>query len=54
MAKTTIEFHFFVDKELKQSIKKRLDRLSTEAKSGKNLSPTFKNVSEAIRYLRSL
>jgi addiction module RelB/DinJ family antitoxin len=50
----TKKVHFFVDKELKPSIKKRLDRLSREAKNGKNLSPTFKNVSEAIRYLRSL
>jgi len=49
----TKEVHFFINGRLKPSIKKRLDRLSREAKSGKNLSPGFKNVAEAIRYLHS-
>ena len=50
----TKEIHFYLEGELKLSVKRRLDRLQKEAMAGKNLSPTFSNADEAIRYLRSL
>ena len=40
-----------VEGELKPTVKKRLDRLQKEALAGKNLSPTFDNVKDAISYL---
>ena len=47
------EVHFYVEGELKPSVKRRLDRLHKEALAGKNLSPAFKSAKEAIRYLHS-
>ncbi|MBI4158209.1 MAG: type II toxin-antitoxin system RelB/DinJ family antitoxin [Candidatus Yanofskybacteria bacterium] len=44
---------FYVEGELKPSVKRRLDRLQKEALAGKNLSPAFKSAKEAIRYLHS-
>ena len=50
----TKEIHFYLEGELKLSVKRRLDQLQKEAMAGKNLSPAFSNADEAIRYLRSL
>jgi addiction module RelB/DinJ family antitoxin len=50
----TKEVHFYLEGELKPSVKRRLDRLQKEALEGKDLSPTFHSVDEAIRYLNSL
>jgi len=50
----TKEVYFSVEGKLKPSVKKRLDRLTQEARSGKNLSPTFQNAKDAVRYLNSL
>ena len=47
------EVHFFIEGELKPSVKRRLDRLAKEAREGKNLSPTFYSAKDAIRYLNS-
>ncbi|OGY25285.1 MAG: hypothetical protein A2Z11_02885 [Candidatus Woykebacteria bacterium RBG_16_43_9] len=49
----TKEVQFSLEGALKPSVKKRLDRLQKEATEGKNLSPTFDNAEDAIRYLRS-
>ena len=49
----TGEVHFFVEGELKPAVKKRLDRLQKEAMEGKNLSPRFSDVEDAIAYLNS-
>jgi antitoxin component of RelBE/YafQ-DinJ toxin-antitoxin module len=49
----TKEAHFYVQDELKPEVKKRLDRLTKEAREGKNLSPVFDNVEKAIHYLNS-
>ena len=49
----TKEAHFFVEGELKPAVKKRLDRLTKEAREGKGLSPAFSNAEDAIRYLNS-
>ena len=49
----TKEVHFYTEGTLKPSVKRRLDRLQKEAMEGKNLSPAFSSVEEAIRYLRS-
>lgn len=47
------EVHFFVEGELKPSVKKRLNRLHKDVKEGKNLSPVFDSAEEAIRWLHS-
>ncbi len=47
------EVHFFIEGELKPSVKRRLDRLHKDVKEGKNLSPVFHSAEEAIRYLKS-
>ena len=49
----TKEAHFFIEGELKASVKKRLARLHKDVKEGKNLSPVFHNAEKAIRWLRS-
>lgn len=49
----TKEVHFALEGELKPSVKKRLDRLTREVREGKNLSPSFSNAEDAIRYLNS-
>lgn len=44
--------HFQVDKgELKASVKRRLARLHKDVVAGRNLSPAFDNVKDAIKYL---
>ena len=48
------EVHFFIEGELKPTVKKRLDRLHKEALGGKNLSPAFKSAKEMDAYLNSL
>lgn len=48
------EVHFFVEGELKPSVKRRLDRLHKDVKEGKNLSPAFHSVKEMDAYLKSL
>ncbi len=50
----TKEVHFYLEGELKPSVKKRLDFLQKEAFMGKNLSPTFHNVREMNAHLNSL
>lgn len=49
----TKEAHFSIQEELKPEAKRRLDRLMKEVREGKNLSPTFDSVEEAVRYLNS-
>jgi len=49
----TREVHFYLEGELKPSVKRRLDRLQKEALEGKNLSPRFKSAKDAISYLNS-
>ena len=49
----TKEVHFVLEGELKPTVKKRLDRLTKEAREGKNLSPSFSRAEDAIRYLNS-
>ena len=49
----TKEVHFAVEGELKPAVKRRLDRLTKEARAGKNLSPSFSTAEDAIRYLNS-
>ena len=50
----TKEVHFYLEGELKPSVKKRLDRLQREAMEGKNLSPAFRTPQEMDAYLKSL
>lgn len=50
----TKEVHFYLEGELKPSVKKRLDRLQKEALAGKNLSPAFRTPQEMDAYLESL
>ena len=50
----TKEVHFYLEGELKPSVKKRLDRLQKEALEGKNLSPAFRTPQEMDAYLDSL
>lgn len=50
----TKEVHFYLEGELKPSVKRRLDRLQKEVMAGKNLSPTFSDARKATRYLKSL
>ena len=50
----TKEIHFYLEGELKPSVKRRLDRLQKEALEGKNLSPTFRTPQEMDAYLGSL
>jgi AbrB family looped-hinge helix DNA binding protein len=48
------EIHFYSsDGELKPSVRKRLDRLHKDVVQGKNLSPRFDRVEDAISYLHS-
>ena len=49
----TKEVHFFVEGELKPSVKRRLDRIAKEAREGKNLSPVFHTAEEMDAYLKS-
>ena len=48
----TKEVHFFVEGKLKPAVKKRLDRIQKDVREGKNLSPAFNNVEDAISYLK--
>jgi addiction module RelB/DinJ family antitoxin len=48
------EVHFFIEGELKPSVKRRLDRLQKDVKEGKNLSPVFHSAKEMDTYLNSL
>ncbi len=50
----TKEIHFYLEGELKSSIKKHLDSLQKEALDGKNLSPNFRTPQEMDAYLESL
>lgn len=50
----TKEVHFAVEGTLKPAVKKRLDRLTKEAKTGKNLSGPFSTSEEMDAYLNSL
>ena len=50
----TKEIHFYLEGELKPSVKRRLDRLQKEAMEGKNLSPAFHTPKEMDAYLESL
>ena len=50
----TKEVHFYLEGELKPSVKKRLDRFQREAMEGKNLSPAFRTPQEMDAYLKSL
>lgn len=50
----TKEVHFYLEGELKPSVKRRLNRLQKEAKEGKNLSPVFRTGREMDAYLKSL
>ena len=50
----TKEIHFFVEGELKPSVKRRLDRLHKDVLEGKNLSPSFSTMEEMDTYLNSL
>ena len=50
----TKEVHFYLEGELKPSVKRRLNRLQKEVLKDKNLSPTFSNPRKATRYLKSL
>lgn len=47
------EVYFNIEGELKPEVKKRLNKLEEEARAGKNLSPKFDNVDDAIKYLNS-
>jgi addiction module RelB/DinJ family antitoxin len=48
----TKSVHFYVPEgELKPSAKRRLNRLAKEAREGKNLSPAFTNMEDAIGWL---
>ena len=49
----TKEVHFYLEGELKPSVKRYLGRLREEALEGKNLSPNFKTAKDAIDYLNS-
>lgn len=49
----TKEVHFVVEGELKSVAKRRLARLHTEVKNGKNLSPEFSSAEAALRHLAS-
>ena len=49
----TKEAHFYVQEELRPEAKRRLDRIMKDVRAGKNLSPTFNNMRDAIRYLNS-
>lgn len=48
------EVHFFIEGELKPSVKRRLDRLYKDVKEGKNLSPVLHSAKEMDDYLSSL
>jgi len=50
----TKEVHFYLEGELKPSVKRRLDRLQKEAMRGKNLSPVFRTAREMDAYLKFL
>ncbi len=50
----TKEVHFYLEGELKPSVKKRLDRLQEDALGDKNLSSTFSGARKSTRYLKSL
>ncbi len=49
----TKEVYFYLEGELKPSVKKRLDHLQKEVAEGKNLSPSFKSAKDAVNYLNS-
>jgi len=50
----TKEVHFYLEGELRPSVKKRLDRFQKEAMRGKNVSPAFSSAREATQYLKTL
>ncbi len=50
----TKEVYFSLNRELKPSVKKRLNRLEKEAREGKNLSPILCSDKEVEGYLDSL
>lgn len=50
----TKEIHFYLEGELKPSVKRRLDRIQKEAMKGKNLSPVFRTPQKMDIYLESL
>ena len=50
----TKEVHFYLEGELKPSVKRRLNRLQKDVLRGKNLSPTFRTAQEMDTYLKSL
>lgn len=50
----TKEVHFALEGELKPAVKKKLDRLTKEAKEGKNLSGPFSTTEEMDAYLNTL
>ncbi|MDP1689460.1 MAG: hypothetical protein Q8L47_05045 [bacterium] len=49
----TKEVHFFVEGELKPSVKKRFAKLRKDVIMGKNLSPAFDNAEDAINWLNT-
>lgn len=50
----TREVHFYLEGELRPSVKKRLDRLQKDVLRGKNLSHTFFDARKAVHHLKSL
>ena len=49
----TKEVHFSAREIPKPHVRKRWDRIREDIAEGKNLSPSFDNAEDAIRYLRS-
>lgn len=49
----TKEVHFYLEGELKSSVVQRLNKLTREARAGKNISKSFDTAKEAITYLNS-
>lgn len=49
----TKEVHFSVEGDLTAKTKQKLKKLHDDVVAGKNLSESFKNINEAIVYLRS-
>jgi len=50
----TREVHFYLEGELRSSVKRRLDHLQKDVLRGKNLSPAFSGARKAIHHLKSL
>jgi antitoxin component of RelBE/YafQ-DinJ toxin-antitoxin module len=49
----TGEVHFYTEGRLKPSVEKKLARLHKDVEQGKNLSPSFDNPEDALKYLHS-